>query len=201
MEMGSTQEELEELKQSIDAVVEEIRENVPYETLDFDAMVQIQLYLGRNYSTEKDEFGFYGAALSTKRNAYPSNVAYKLIKDQIEQDLDLPEKEKGLLLDTVIGWIQYNPGKFHVQEQNRILQEYIDQYGLERLKQNMDIVDNKFDRLQSISKGASYEIHRIIERNKLEQDDYATMFRSSMINVSSRIENIQEILGITEQDS
>ena len=87
------------------------------------------------------------------------DIGYRLLKVQIYKELDLPEEEKALLLDGVMGWLCVTPGTMHEQVQSKCLEGYVEKYGMDQLKKNIPLIEKKFHRLMYASEHARIRVY------------------------------------------
>lgn len=185
---------LEGLKKSIDDAVNEIYINVKFCRLDVFSMMDILLFLGENYTGELTKYGFYDACYGKAKSLRDEDVGYRLLRDQVDRDLreeGMDEAERTLLLDGLMGWIFYNPGTVHKEEQDKAVLQYIKHYGKPKFNQYKDRVRLMFAELESIAHLAESEVN---SRVRDKQATYGTFFRQSFPAVGWRLEELTKLL-------
>jgi hypothetical protein len=192
MKKMSDIEKLRIRKRNLENVVNEIHEHVPYESFDFNAMTRVLEYLSKNYSVEitSPEEGLRSYVESIRTN-YGSgvifyDVGHYLIKEEMQKVLEQRWKDKTeaeLVLDGVLGWIYYNPGKSHERQRKNSLKKYSDKYGGERFRERFDEVEVLFKELHSIGKSAEIFNSGRIQSQKLPEADYNTFFRQCSFTI------------------
>lgn len=180
-------EELKIRKRNLEGVVNEIHEKVPYESFDFQAMTRVLAYLSTNYSQKRTNFKGKESYVESIRRSDGTgiifyDVGHNLVKEEMQRVLEQKwedKKEVKLILDGVLGWIYYNPGKNHERQRKRALKKYSEKYGKERFRERFNEIEVLFRELYSLGESAEVHNRQRIRSNGLLQADYATFFVQS----------------------
>jgi len=185
-----TLERLVQLKQSLDTFVAFIYQEVPISLdtgLNKYAMIRVTEYMGINFSEERPD-SFEGYARATNgmlKDVDDYDIGYRLIKDQLGRELQLLPDEKRILLDGVMGWLFYNPGTKHDGEMNKILKQYVEQFGIDRLNNNFKKVYERFQLLSRTADEAQTQLSKK-HSHKSPELTYSTMFAQCFYTLDYR---------------
>lgn len=179
-----TKLKLKNLEDALDMATEYVCTHVQYRDLDENAMFEIMRFLGQNHS-KKIKVGFEGSAtLKGSRLYEPSiysikskvvfyDIAYKLIRKQLEKESDMPTEEKKLFFDAVMGKLWYDPGTAHDREMAQSLREYVSKYRVERLNSNFAKVKERFNQFRQTARTAEEQLTESLDPKDIA---YVTMF-------------------------
>ena len=125
-----TIESLEFLVGSLDSAVRTIYSHVPITSLREEEIIQVMQYMARDFSTRLplSTGGFIYVPIrkfNIEGEAVFHDIAYRLMKDQIGRQIEMPEEQKSMLLDGVMGWLWYNPGTSHDMLMDTTLKNYV----------------------------------------------------------------------------
>jgi len=189
-------EKLEKIKSSLDTWVNRIYQEVPFTSLDKDAILRIQKYMGINFSQKSTSYptGYQpiDALFRPETGVVFYDIGYRLIKDQLEREHILPPDEKRMFYDGVMGWLFDNPGTKHEEKMNEVLLQYIERFGIDRLNRNFEQFAQRYAALQDLAA----EVNDELERTHTDKREltYWTLFVQSNQKPGFRIEKIAKIV-------